>query len=348
MLADVSLASFIPSTKLRSSESKEKLTYPEWTPPKYQKMSTTEQYGTMLAVTFDFIDEAAGVSNTVSLPVVTSIITDRTVFNATVTGTYQNRGKTTTTLITIDESAVTNSTRRATSATTPSQSSASVGASSTSSTSSSSSSSTPTSTPPPSHGLSSGAVAGVGIGSAIIGAAIAGLLVCLLVRRKQRRRDTTSISRGGSMPGDHYSSRGHAAVGMTSLAKPTPIITVERALEPPMQDSDILSNAQRLGTAIKNYAQSYYVAAGGGLAEGASISVEQLMMLLGSGAPVEPQQLANLLANLQSRTAAVRFLIAWAVLKGMSESLEASLLPPELAKSLAVIQSQPSNTNGER
>lgn len=145
---------------------------------------------------------------------------------------------------------------------------------------------------------------------------------------------------------DGYSNRGNDSVGMAPLAKAMPTTTVERALEPPMQDSDILNNMQRLGTAIKNYAQSYCTTASGNLAGGASVDAERLASLLGSNAPVQPQRLATLLASAQSRTAAVRFLIAWTVVPGTGDMAAISLLPPELARSLAVIHSGRSDHHG--
>ena len=62
--------------------------------------------------------------------------------------------------------------------------------------------------------------------------------------------------------------------------------TIEACLSPPRQDRDIASDMAKLGTAVKNHAQSYYT--GGGLArEGKKAEERTVSALLGAESPFD-------------------------------------------------------------
>lgn len=138
---------------------------------------------------------------------------------------------------------------------------------------------------------------------------------------------------------------------MTSMTKTgtTATSTVERALKPPMQDSEVASTMQKLGVAIKNIAQSHYAPNAGDLSGDRTepINRDRLALLLGTSAPTKPREMARLLASPQSRIAAVRQLMAWAVLGGTTLGGHLSLLPPELAKCLSVMHSKHTDEHGK-
>lgn len=234
--------------------------------------------------------------------------------------------------------------------TTPPTSASGGGASNSALPASSTTSAAPDPTPNPS-GISSGAAAGIGIGCAAAGALLAALIVLLCMRRRRRSNSsghaTRSLSRGPSMRGNAY-PHGGGGVPMGGVSKAggaTPTVTVEKALEPPMQDSAVHGLLQRLGTAVKDHAQSYYVARGG--AGGAAAGAERVAAVLGAGAPVRAEEVAGMLASAPGRVAGVRFLIAWGILRNVSGAPETSLLPPELAESLEVMHAGRAKGGGE-
>lgn len=310
-------------------------------------------YSDVLTQAFTFTNPAPGLSEEQTVTLTTSIATNVTELSLTLTQSdpYNGPLSTVQTQVTItNPGRGNNAAGGGAQSTTPAagQSSNAGGAATTTPPNSTAPASSTGSSAQNSSGISTGAAAGIGIGCAAAGALLAAVIVLLCIRRRRRSHVTRSISRGPSMRANAYSSGGGGvALGAASKVGPTPTVTVEKALEPPMQDSEVQGLTQRLGTAIKNHAQSYYVPRGTGPVSGVKVSAERVTALLGASAPVRAEELAGMLASAQARMAGVRFLIAWSILRNMNGDPETSLLPPELAESLEVIHAGRARGGGE-
>lgn len=111
---------------------------------------------------------------------------------------------------------------------------------------------------------------------------------------------------------------------------------METALPQPMQDSDIAGEMSRLGTSIKNYAQSYYV--GGNYPRRESVTQDQLVQLVGDG---RPPRAVNLGDGKSSTVGAVRYILAWTILESIESrdsGVRTALLPPDIALGLSVMR----------
>ncbi|KAK5165271.1 uncharacterized protein LTR77_009369 [Saxophila tyrrhenica] len=185
-------------------------------------------------------------------------------------------------------------------------------------------------------GVSPGAAAGIGVGSAVAGAIIAsGLLYLLWIHRLRARRayggHTVEKSQyGGGMKGPCVAATpAKSAIG-----------TLDAALPQPMQDSDIKGEMSRLGTSIKNHVQSYY--SGAPLSQDLSISAEQLFLVVGTDAPsskrLYPRSSSVRAGAPPSATVAViRYIVGWTILQSIQlfDPTETNLLPLGLAKYLS-------------
>ncbi|KAF2718547.1 hypothetical protein K431DRAFT_287568 [Polychaeton citri CBS 116435] len=185
--------------------------------------------------------------------------------------------------------------------------------------------------------VSTGAAAGIGVGCAIAGALIVGLIAFLLLK-KQKRKGSAYPSRPRSSDGYHdHESKG---VGISAIPLNTSSLgsDIDAAIPPPMPEREVEGEVSKLGTLIKNHAQSYY-AGGAPIMQpvlDAGLAAKQMTMLLGPNAPVAAAGLVSLLSDPLSRVAATRFILAWAILRNVQfdAHAETTLLPPDLAESI--------------
>ena len=124
---------------------------------------------------------------------------------------------------------------------------------------------------------------------------------------------------------------------------------LDSKLPPATQDRDITGDFSRLSTVIKNHAHSYYGTSGTQLQKGDTISGRNAHQLLGSDALIDARTLSSLLANSRSRLAAVRYIIAWTIIRNieLSGPPETTLLPPELAECMQAMSSSSSDPDSE-
>lgn len=185
-------------------------------------------------------------------------------------------------------------------------------------------------------GISKGEIAGIAIASSVAGAIIAALAVLLLIRR--RRESQNGFHPGWRTPSDSNGDV-NGSKSPTMAMKPLPLSNgakdIDALLPSPLQDRDIESEFSRLGTAINNHARSYF---GNGSSSKSlqtdSGIVKCLSSLLGTKSPLESNKLAAILSNPRSRTAGVRYLLAWAILDRSKTTTprEVTLLPPEIVE----------------
>jgi hypothetical protein len=172
------------------------------------------------------------------------------------------------------------------------------------------------------QGLSSGPVAGVGIGCAIAGALIAGLIVFLLLRWKRRPEyEPTNpyyvAAEKGAMTGGGSPIRGGA------------VTNVDRLLPQPAEDDAIIGTLSKIRDDIKNHVQNYY--------HNSHIQPELVddteVMELAHTISVAPSTVRRLLLNPETRVPAIRLFLGHLILTsctGQSKS-RMTLLPQEVS-----------------
>ena len=195
-----------------------------------------------------------------------------------------------------------------------------------------------------------GAAAGIGIGCALAGAALAEILVCFLMQRRQRPgmvyrspdEATPMKENGDSKCGTHSDTP------TSPLTNSSTMLAIEAALSPPTQDRDISSDMSKLDTAIKNHAQSYYSNTQPTQVSRMTLE-ERLSALMGPNAPWTPTAIAGMLGDPRSTVVAIRFILGWCILQSLdlSSPPEKSLLPPELAECVEAMKSFRSSSEGE-
>ena len=202
-----------------------------------------------------------------------------------------------------------------------------------------------------SNGISSGAAVGIGIGCAIVGALLAALLVLLFSRNRSRSRPNQSRADGFSRGAYSDDGATRAKTGLNAPMHEKAKDTSFLALLPlPMPEREIGDHMSKLGSAVKNHAKSYY-----GGAQSLDVVVREgnssdyLGRLLGEHSPVPANQLENLLSKPSNRIGAVRFLIAWVILRNIQPTtrLDTTLLPPDLAQIMMSILAAEAIDGGE-
>lgn len=102
------------------------------------------------------------------------------------------------------------------------------------------------------------------------------------------------------------------------------MVAIEASLPLPVQDSEIVGHLLRVGTSITNHAHSFFTSSVA--IDPQELNQHYLVQLLGHQAPIDAGELAQLLADPKSRTAAVRFGLAWCILQHIrwQQSLQVS------------------------
>lgn len=191
--------------------------------------------------------------------------------------------------------------------------------------------------------ITSGDAAGIGIACAFGGAILSALLLYLCFGKKRHRPYVARTpSRGPSMRHRQYSGSGKSPeTVLMPLARSGSELLFHSKLPPPLPERELASSMSSFGTMIKNHANSYF---SGSEAENGfhpqDASLQLLAQLLGNTSPYGPKTVNSLLANARSRAAAVRFILAWAILPNIEPTSppENTLLPPELAQCLQAMR----------
>jgi hypothetical protein len=163
-------------------------------------------------------------------------------------------------------------------------------------------------------GISKGAAAGISIGTAILGAAIASFFFVFLFARYKKRRQ---------QPNDYT----HHLGNFESSPKKSVVVVAENYLPQPAEDDAIKGELSRLRDNIKNHAQSYYHTAP---VSAQAIDQNRLHSISGATGILAPK-LQELFLNPKTRTATIRLYLAWIILSRCGLQENYSLLPAEVA-----------------
>jgi hypothetical protein len=189
-------------------------------------------------------------------------------------------------------------------------------------------SNTPNVNPVPQTGVSKGAVAGVAIGCAIVGAAVAGLIVFLLLRRRNNRQQRPIGYAQHLGPQNGAFASQEKSDG--SLSKGAVVVSVtEKYLPQPVEDDAIKGEMSKLRDRIKNHAQSYYHVG----AVNPSVVEESKFQGLSRSSGIPTAAIREMLLNPASRITAIRMYLAWEIMSRClgSTASALSLLPPEVS-----------------
>lgn len=188
--------------------------------------------------------------------------------------------------------------------------------------------------------VSSGAAAGIAIACAVFGAILAAAIVGVFLRRRYQ----------------HAADRSHRSEPQISLEpweksrtlpKLAPLIpqstplhagSFDALLPPPIQDRTIVGDFSKLGTSIKNHAQSFYSAHDTPTSSITDTSAtSRIAALLECHPQVGYSEIAALLHNPDTRTTGVRVALISAIVKGLDPGceIERTLLPPGFAQCMA-------------
>ncbi|KAH7321602.1 hypothetical protein BKA65DRAFT_555954 [Rhexocercosporidium sp. MPI-PUGE-AT-0058] len=183
-------------------------------------------------------------------------------------------------------------------------------------------------------GISSGAAAGIGIGGAIAGAVVAGLILLFLFARYKKRRQQQQPNAFATHLPNYNSDLGRQEKGISTPTK-SGLIVAE--MPQPVEDDAIIGALSRLRDSIKNHVQSFY--------HTSTISTQSLNQAVLSGVAndtgIQVSELHNLLATPASRIPALRLCVAWIILSRCDGRGPpgTSLLPEEAAAVAAMITS---------
>ena len=123
---------------------------------------------------------------------------------------------------------------------------------------------------------------------------------------------------------------------MTNVSK---MSSLDAALPPPKQDRDVAGEMSKLGGAIKNHAQNYYLTN----SEIPSSLEAQIRQILGAGGPYDPRTIVVALSTSGNTIAAVRFVLAWSIYQNITTDAASNetLLPPVLVDALSATSKDP-------
>jgi hypothetical protein len=185
------------------------------------------------------------------------------------------------------------------------------------------------------NGVSSTAAAGIAIGSALLGAACAGLIFFFFFSRRKNWRTGGSQKQDQATAGyaHHHlaiAGEGKQVIDVAGSGKLTAASAgFEEYLPQPAEDGKITSAMSQLRDRIKNHAQSYYHT------EPLQPGMVDLGAIqhLAQAIKIPAAQLQEALLNPQSRVAVIRLYLSWVVVSrcGIAAGVRDSLLPPEVA-----------------
>ncbi|CAG8958337.1 hypothetical protein HYFRA_00000694 [Hymenoscyphus fraxineus] len=175
--------------------------------------------------------------------------------------------------------------------------------------------------------ISPGAVAGVGIGSFIIGLMVAGLVVFLLMSFKNKRqRRGYPKHHSGPDESPYTSPRRHSTRGNKVNRAAT---NVDRLLPQPAEDGAIIGGLSKIRDGIKNHTQNYYHNS----PVSSQVVNEANLVELSSATGMATASLKQLLLNPLTRTPAIKVFLAQLVLsrcEGRTDGQD-SFLPQEIS-----------------
>ena len=187
------------------------------------------------------------------------------------------------------------------------------------------------------NGVRTGAAAGIGIGCAIVGALVGGLIVLFLLSRRRRRQQ--------NQPEDIVRDNGgysrQEKAGIT-----TTVTNVDRFLPQPTEDDAIVSALSKIRDGIKNHVQNYYHKAPVD-PQLVDETQEPLVQLAGALA-IPTRAISDLLLNPSTRLPTIRLFLAHFILSRCSGQADGSqsFLPTEVSALSALYPEERSITPG--
>lgn len=177
--------------------------------------------------------------------------------------------------------------------------------------------------------FSSGQVAGIAVGSAIAAALVVGLIAWLAIRFcLQRHRPHRSMKRRSPHQRNETILR---------QVPPRQVLPLDVRLPDPLEDRALEKDMSTLETLIDGHVGSFF-SYGPDRKPPApdDLILSQLHDLLGAESPASPQLIATLLARSKVRSCALRYLLAWTILRNIRVDAPVSrtLLAPEIPSTL--------------
>lgn len=192
-----------------------------------------------------------------------------------------------------------------------------------------------------SDGISLGAAASVGVVCAIVGAIIAGLVALLLYRRRGRRIRHVNIPQDSSldMHGYSFSSAKSTGTSVICLSQRDSVLQLDQQLPPPQDFNELAIQMQGIYARISDHAHRFFSNGEPSTPKphpNDSDLAFKISQLLHPDPSIDPGHLAMLLLKPTSRPAAIRFILAWSILKNIELNSPplTTLLPPELSECL--------------
>lgn len=181
------------------------------------------------------------------------------------------------------------------------------------------------STAPKSSGVSPGAVAGVAIACLIAGAVIAGIVVFLIFKKRNKRQAGTQYQHHSHTPYALEPSISEKAPASTTTAVSS---NIDNLLPQPVEDDAITKELSRIRDNVKNHVRTYYHQD----AVIVSDVKESGLVPLASATGTNVSALVNGLLSPSTRGEIIRLFIAWATLTRCSGERHTSLLPDDIAR----------------
>lgn len=174
----------------------------------------------------------------------------------------------------------------------------------------------------PAPSLSEGAIAGVAIGCAFVGAVIGAAILFLLFRRRQARQPVIYHQQHLPYNHAHRSAEKGPSVVTGAVAN-----NVDNLIPQPVEDDAITKELSRIRDNIKNHVRTYYRFDASG-AEGIQ---ESQLVELATATGLRTSALLSSLADGSKRGDAISLFIAWVLMSRCEGNHHPSFLPADIA-----------------
>ena len=189
--------------------------------------------------------------------------------------------------------------------------------------------------------VSSGAIAGIAIACVLLGAMITAAFFgyCIRQRKCNSKRRSAKASNTPQQTNAFGSDLKSSTRPEIAPSDPSRIDLLATILPLPIQDRSIIEEFSRLGSSIKNHAQSFYGGSNAHASTTSDVSPTSHIAMLFENHLYSDKNIVALLREPYSRVVAVRIVLISAILKGIDPSCPAqwTLLPPEIAPCMAQI-----------
>ena len=195
--------------------------------------------------------------------------------------------------------------------------------------------------------LGGGPIAGIAIACFVAGVAIGCLLIFLIISWRKWRYGGGHVS-DGNMDGRSGSGRApekSLAYSTISIPQDSSAAIVQNNLPQPVEDNAIKTELSKLKDRVSDHIQSYYNLA----KTGGPVASQDIQQVLSNNSPVSPEKFSHLLADPKTRSAILRYALAWVILSrvGLECDPSISFLPWHVASCLHDMAESKLNDRGE-